>query len=765
MGNPAAASTPARSALLTIMVMLASLAAPSVALAASRVLSPSGRARATLLPARPAAKGLAPAPRTIPRLVPDPSRLAEKKAAAALRYRRAEGARLAPSPGAPAPEAAVGGGTVVVDGLNAPGLSALDNGPGNQGSPSDATGAIGLDHYVEIVNRKVAVYDRADLGLVGSLNLDTFVGAPGALVFDPQVQWDPQANRWFYLAADIEGEGNNFLVFGWSKTSDPSDLTGGWCRFGLSTGDILDDYPKLGHNDNHIIFGTNAVYAEAFFLTARIWTVAKPANGQTSCPASLPTFYFGTPFFDPLTTADGDTAFTPVPANTAGSSANGYVVAADYPQFVSGPNQVMAWHVSGPGGSPTLTVDGNMSVSSFGVPADVPQPGTSNLLDSLDTRLTQAVARADPLVSGQQAVWTQHTIDGPGGRSVVRWYELLPGSLTVRQQGTIADASGFVFNGAISPAFNGSTAAIHFNTGSSTRLADIRAQSRLGSTPLGQMTGDALLGTSSAMDQDFTCTPPNGPPCRWGDYAGASPDPVNEQAVWGSNQLSGPATSDPAWLTRNFALTDGAAGYVRPKGASPLRVSLVPAYAECTAPNRVHGPPLTYGSCNPPSEASGYLTVGTPDANGFAANAGALLRLDAVPGDPSTPADEADVQLAASSSDVRVKPGLGDYTGELQARVALRITDRASGAGGDEPATLQDLTFEFAVPCQSTVDPSIGGSCSISTTADALTPGTVTEAKRTIWQLAQVQLFDGGPDQIASTEPNALFETQGVFVP
>ncbi len=41
-------------------------------------------------------------------------------------------------------------------------------------------------------------------------------------------------------------------------------------------------------------------------------------------------------------------------------------------------------------------------------------------------------------------------------------------------------------------------------------------------------------------------------------------------------------------------------GYPRPAGAAPLRVSLVPTYASCTAPNREHGPPLAFGSCNPP---------------------------------------------------------------------------------------------------------------------------------------------------------------------
>ena len=42
-------------------------------------------------------------------------------------------------------------------------------------------------------------------------------------------------------------------------------------------------------------------------------------------------------------------------------------------------------------------------------------------------------------------------------------------------------------------------------------------------------------------------------------------------------------------------------GYPRPAGAAPLRVSLVPTYASCTAPNREHGPPLAFGSCNPPA--------------------------------------------------------------------------------------------------------------------------------------------------------------------
>ena len=47
------------------------------------------------------------------------------------------------------------------------------------------------------------------------------------------------------------------LLFGWSKTSNPSDLTNGWCRFGIPQGNLLEDYPKLGHDDNFLSIGTN----------------------------------------------------------------------------------------------------------------------------------------------------------------------------------------------------------------------------------------------------------------------------------------------------------------------------------------------------------------------------------------------------------------------------------------------------------------------------------------------------------------------------
>jgi hypothetical protein len=41
----------------------------------------------------------------------------------------------------------------------------------------------------------------------------------------------------------------------------------------------------------------------------------------------------------------------------------------------------------------------------------------------------------------------------------------------------------------------------------------------------------------------------------------------------------------------------------------------------------------------------------------------------------------------------------------------------------------------------------------------------IKEGLRSIWELDRVQVRDGGPDGVVSTEPNALFLTQGVFIP
>jgi acyl-homoserine-lactone acylase len=209
----------------------------------------------------------------------------------------------------------------------------------------------------------------------------------------------------------------------------------------------------------------------------------------------------------------------------------------------------------------------------------------------------------------------------------------------------------------------------------------------------------------------------------------------------------------------NLRVTQISSGYPRPRGATPLRVPLVPAYRQCSSPNLTHGPPLAFGSCSPPVQTSQDLTVGTPDANGNpAASVGSvLLRVVSCP--PCANPLATDVLIDASITDVRNRTDLSAYTGSLQGRFSLRLTDHFNAAAAGDPqtdaATVQDSPFKFSIPCAATTGSS-GGACQVNTSANAIAPGSVRNGDRAIWQLGAIGLHDSS---------GGLFATQGVFVP
>jgi glucose/arabinose dehydrogenase/PKD repeat protein len=230
----------------------------------------------------------------------------------------------------------------------------------------------------------------------------------------------------------------------------------------------------------------------------------------------------------------------------------------------------------------------------------------------------------------------------------------------------------------------------------------------------------------------------------------------------GSQQHTITTPSAPTTYTATFTKY-----YARPKGASLTMLPFVIAYEQCSSANRDHSAPLVAGSCNPPTQTSDYLTVGTGDVNGAAPQSAGRVRLDAVHNKPSTPADESDVSLNLSITDVRsASPGALDYGGELQASVDLRITDRLNGSPvGTDPATTVQTPLRWPIPCATTADTTVGSTCSLVTSANTLAPGTIVGGSRAIWQLDQFFLYDGGSDGIAATADNTLFATQGLFVP
>ena len=95
-----------------------------------------------------------------------------------------------------------------------------------------------------------------------------------------------------------------------------------------------------------------------------------------------------------------------------------------------------------------------------------------------------------------------------------------------------------------------------------------------------------------------------------------------------------------------------------------------------------------------------------------------------------------------------------------------RVTDRQNGELSGQSATASDVPSSFAFPCVGDSDPAVGSICSVSTTANAVLPNIAREGYRAIWQLGQIEIYDGGDDGQASTPwDNQLFEVQGLFAP
>jgi hypothetical protein len=224
------------------------------------------------------------------------------------------------------------------------------------------------------------------------------------------------------------------------------------------------------------------------------------------------------------------------------------------------------------------------------------------------------------------------------------------------------------------------------------------------------------------------------------------------------------------------------ATHPRPKGATPLRVSLAVAYKACASPNRQHGAPLATLSCNPPVQASSRLTVGTGDAwAGTTPKSVGSVRIDVKTSSPE------DVKIVSSINDVRCtgnstpgfcttantdNAGVPDYSGELNGTANIRITDHYNGPIGAcgacaDPATGQDLAFPVSATCAVTnTDGTIGSTCTANTTANGTVLGSVQDNKRANVEIQQINVLDGGSDgTAATTADNTLFETQGIWIP
>jgi Tol biopolymer transport system component len=218
--------------------------------------------------------------------------------------------------------------------------------------------------------------------------------------------------------------------------------------------------------------------------------------------------------------------------------------------------------------------------------------------------------------------------------------------------------------------------------------------------------------------------------------------------------------------------------YARPRGASPLRIPIMPAMKPCTTPDNNHRGVISGPSCRNPQPESSYLTVGTPDYNGLQANSTGYVLFKV-----RTTAPE-DGLITVNLNDVRCRGtsggcsngALSDYTGNLLFYSTFRITDKNNQPGSGLPANgtvAAIVPVYFSVPCSTTASATTGASCTVSTSIESVLGNTAIEdGTRAMWELVSdlpngrvVEVDDGGPDGVATTFNNTMYGVGGLFFP
>jgi hypothetical protein len=373
--------------------------------------------------------------------------------------------------------------------------------------PPDTHGAVGYTHFVQVTNSHIDMYIRqngATLPLVKSVTLATFFNYTAQTLFDPRVVYDSTWNRWIVTAEAFPESGTVQRFF--IAVSTSYDPTKPFYIYNLNVTFFANDFfdfPQLGMDQDAVLFTAN-IFNGTSFHGADFFAVAK-ARLYNGLGFSVPVFTGLVGTLAPPIVRDQNSSTFLIAAPPSGTTLSKYT-ARDTSKAT------------------TLTGPVSITVPSYSVPPAAPQPGTTKLLDTSDSRFVNASTQ-----SGND-LWETHTI-ALGGFPAPKFYRINTSTNTVSQ-------SGFYFASATSDDFNASIAANDagdcFVTWTSTdvsagRNAQVRASGKLSA-------GAGISAGPTISTSPTFYHPSSDNPERWGDYSAVTTDPLNAANAWLVNE-------------------------------------------------------------------------------------------------------------------------------------------------------------------------------------------------------------------------------------
>lgn len=439
---------------------------------------------------------------------------------------------------------------------NFPGLNfttTVNGGQAGGGWPPDTNGDIGPAYYIQSVNTAMGVFNKSTGALVTAFTINQFWANSGTSTVclnqndgDPVILHDARNDRWFITDFAFAFSGGNpvmpfYECIAVSKTSDP--VSGGWYFYavrmdtGASGGPpagTLNDYPKFGlWNDGCLYMGANGFSGTTY-------------TGSIFASFSTTDMYAGnalTSSIGFLSSASGN-EFSLFPADLLGSSAGSLPLAGTSEYFVAESQTAYAFDVrkftpgANCGGGGTLSVATAVNQTSYQYNGGhyIPQPGTTNLLDSLEDRVMQRVQYRK--IGSAESLWVVHTTgDGTTVPAQPQWAQINVSGGTivtapVQQQIYVPDTTEYRWMPSLAVDGSGDMA-MGYSRSSSTAgdYPSIYYAGRLAGDAANSLPQSEVALITGGGSQTNACGTLN--PCyRWGDYSSMTIDPSDDCTFW-----------------------------------------------------------------------------------------------------------------------------------------------------------------------------------------------------------------------------------------
>ena len=436
-------------------------------------------------------------------------------------------------------------------------------------APPDPNGDVGPNHYVQMVNVRMRVFNKTTgVLLAGPVQLSQLFASAGITDTcattdngDPVVLYDQLADRWLISQFAVSQAPSRECI-AISKTPDP---TGQWFVYSFASPNpaVFADYPKLGLWPDAYYMTTNEFnFAGTVFLGTGVYAYEREKMLAGNPGARIVYFDLSTALFPEgiggMLPGDLD-GLRPPPAGEPNPFS--YFTATLYGDPANG-LRMFNFHVDWT--TPALstftefgtTYAAPLAVAAFDPRASsrsqIPQPVTTSGLDAISDRLMNRMQYRN--FGSYQTLVTNHTVNVGTGLTIStyqgapRWYELRKsgGPWSVNQQGTFApDAQVAPFQsrwmGSAAMDASGNIA-IGYSASSTSLFPSIKYAARLASDPSGQLSQGENTMFAGLGSQTGTSN-------RWGDYTDLVLD-TDDCTYYYVNQYQPTGQTSFNWRTR-----------------------------------------------------------------------------------------------------------------------------------------------------------------------------------------------------------------------